>query len=221
MASFLCSLWPLLFAGLLGWLLCGLLARRALRGAGLSGTSAAIDRSTGSLSPGMFNRLLWTVTAFLALMLLMLWLSGHRPAGSACRKPPMIIEKEEPAPPAAAASKPAATASAPMAVPPVARVYFGLDRTDLPDATDKTLAAVIAYLKARPSAKVALSGFHDPSGSKARNEALALNRARAVRDALERAGIARDRIVLQKPRSATGSGDASEARRVEVAVQAP
>lgn len=34
MATFLCSIWPLLLAGLIGWLLCGLMARSLLRGRG-------------------------------------------------------------------------------------------------------------------------------------------------------------------------------------------
>jgi K(+)-stimulated pyrophosphate-energized sodium pump len=83
------------------------------------------------------------------------------------------------------------------------------------------LLPVVDYLKANQGAKASISGFHDPSGKKARNEELALNRARSARGALERAGIARERIVMQKPQVTTGSGGAAEARRVEVAVQLP
>ena len=76
-----------------------------------------------------------------------------------------------------------------------------------------------AYLKANPHAKAILSGYHDPSGNRASNEQLALNRARAVRERLERGGIDRDRIIMQKPVQTTGSGDSREARRVEVKIQ--
>ena len=40
MNAFLCSVWPLLLAGLIGWLLCGLMARSYLRGRDLSGAAA-------------------------------------------------------------------------------------------------------------------------------------------------------------------------------------
>jgi outer membrane protein OmpA-like peptidoglycan-associated protein len=66
---------------------------------------------------------------------------------------------------------------------------------------------------------VALSGFHDPRGSQAKNEQLALERAGAVRKALVAAGIAADRIDLRKPDVMVGSGSKEEARRVEVGVE--
>jgi predicted flap endonuclease-1-like 5' DNA nuclease len=54
MFSFLCSWWPLLAALLLGWLLCGLLARSLLRGADAGGAVAARDadirRLTGEVN---------------------------------------------------------------------------------------------------------------------------------------------------------------------------
>ncbi len=54
MLGFLCSLWPWLLGGLLGWLLCGLLARRVLRGPDLRGQLAEkdghIQRLTGQMT---------------------------------------------------------------------------------------------------------------------------------------------------------------------------
>ena len=108
-----------------------------------------------------------------------------------------------------------------MAAPPAAKLYFPLDKVTLPQNTVAALLPVVEYLKANEGAKASISGFHDPTGRRARNEELALNRARAARGALERAGVARDRIVMQKPQVTTGSGGAAEARRVEVAVQLP
>ena len=64
-----------------------------------------------------------------------------------------------------------------------------------------------------------LSGFTDASGDPAKNEELAKQRAFAVRDALKAAGVAEDKIELKKPEQLTGSGDAAQARRVEVALQ--
>ena len=42
--------------------------------------------------------------------------------------------------------------------------------------------------------------------------------AKFVRDQLTAAGIAPDRITLDKPQQTTGSGDLADARRVEVTV---
>jgi outer membrane protein OmpA-like peptidoglycan-associated protein len=136
-------------------------------------------------------------------------------AASAVAVAPSPAAATAPAPPVPAA--PAAAA----APPPAAKLYFALDKVALPQNTVAALLPVVTYLKANESAKASISGFHDPSGKKTRNEELALNRARAARGALERAGIARERIVMQKPRATTGSGGPAEARRVEVAVQLP
>ena len=67
--------------------------------------------------------------------------------------------------------------------------------------------------------KAVVSGYTDASGDPAMNEELAKQRAFAVRDALKAAGVAEDRIELKKPEQMTGSGDAAQARRVEVALQ--
>ena len=181
----------------------------------------------------------------LALLLLFSWIAGFGPGGRACKIPGMASKAapavSAPAPvvtpkpaastavaTAATAATPAASAAvakpapvAAIAPPPAAKLYFPLDKTTLPPNTVAALLPVVEYLKANNSAKASISGFHDPTGKKARNEELALNRARAARGALERAGISRERIVMQKPQATTGSGGAAEARRVEVAVQSP
>jgi predicted flap endonuclease-1-like 5' DNA nuclease len=53
MLSPLCSLWPLLAALLLGWLLCGWIARQFLRGSEVAGALAAKDRDVQRLSSEM------------------------------------------------------------------------------------------------------------------------------------------------------------------------
>lgn len=126
------------------------------------------------------------------------------------------------APVAAPAPAPPPVAAAPAPAPepiPSAKVYFALDRFDAPTDVDATLGAVAAYLKAHPDAKALLSGFHDPRGAVARNEMLALNRARAVRAALGRLGIPEERVTMNKPQVTTGTGSDEEARRVEVTIQ--
>jgi len=102
---------------------------------------------------------------------------------------------------------------------PVAKVYFAVNSADVPADLAQTLAAVVAHAKGNPGARLAISGYHDPSGSQAANEEVAKNRAMAVRDALKNVGIGEERIELRKPIVTTGSGDPAEARRVEVSVQ--
>jgi K(+)-stimulated pyrophosphate-energized sodium pump len=70
-----------------------------------------------------------------------------------------------------------------------------------------------------PAGKVVISGFHDASGDPAKNAELAKQRAFAVRDALKAAGIAEDRLVLEKPQELVGGADPAQARRVDVALR--
>lgn len=231
MLSPLCSLWPLLAALLLGWLLCGWFARQFLRGRDASGamnTSSAVSPAWTS-----FQRVYWTIAVIFAFLLLVSWVAGFGPGGRACKiagmaASSMSAPRAAPAPAVAAEAPKAApavaaapTPAAPSTLPPAAKLYFPPDKTTLPPDTVRTLLPVVTYLQANGSAKASISGFHDSTGKKARNEALALDRARAARGALERAGIARERIVLQKPAVTSGGGAAREARRVEVVVQMP
>jgi cytochrome c oxidase cbb3-type subunit 3 len=115
---------------------------------------------------------------------------------------------------------PAAAAPAMEAagLPEVAKVFFEIGKVDAPADLGATLQAIVDYATANAGAKIAISGFNDPSGNKAANEELAKNRAKAVREALKSAGIAEDRIEMRKPDDTTGSGSAEEARRVEVSI---
>jgi K(+)-stimulated pyrophosphate-energized sodium pump len=194
--------------------------------------------NTNTSSNSGYGFLHWLVAAILAIALIGLWLLGYGPGGSKCSPTAAVV-----AAPAAVVAAPATVvAVAPAAAPapvapaavapiaaveykrvvsvPAAKVYFGLDKTDLPVETDKTLAEVTSYLKANSSARAYISGFHDPSGSVARNEDLAKNRAKGVAQNLEKLGITKEQIVMQKPSVTTGTGEAKEARRVEVSVWA-
>jgi outer membrane protein OmpA-like peptidoglycan-associated protein len=180
---------------------------------------------------GAFRRWYFLIAALLAALLLLMWLAGYGPGGSACKVPTLpvaaveapapVVAAPAPAPAPAPVAAPAAPVAAAVAPPPAANVYFGLDKTDLPGDVDQTLTQVVTYLKANDGAKALLSGFHDPSGDKAHNASLALNRARAVRAQLAKMGIADDRVVMAKPAETTGTGAPREARRVEVSVQVP
>jgi outer membrane protein OmpA-like peptidoglycan-associated protein len=112
-----------------------------------------------------------------------------------------------------------APATAAVAKPPAVKVYFETGKTDI-DAKDRdAIATVLDYLRANPAAKAIISGFHDPRGDKAKNEALAKDRAKSVRDVLRASGIDESRIDMRKPQETTGSGDNAEARRVELTVE--
>jgi outer membrane protein OmpA-like peptidoglycan-associated protein len=179
-----------------------------------------------------FRRWFYVIALALAALLALLWLMGYGPGGAHCKLPTATtaapaatataavpaatVVAPPPAAPAASAAPTKATQPASM---PKAVVYFGLDKFDLPAGTDQTLAEVVAHLKTHGDSKVHLSGFHDPSGNQAHNNELALNRARAVRSAIEAAGIARERVVMDKPQVTTGTGEPREARRVEASVK--
>jgi len=116
-----------------------------------------------------------------------------------------------------AAAAPAAAPVVAVAIVPVAKVYFASGSAELPADAGKTLEMIVVHAKANPEAKLAISGFHDPSGDQAKNEDLAKSRAHAVRDSLKNVGIAETRIDLKKPAVTTGGAD-TEGRRVEVSV---
>jgi K(+)-stimulated pyrophosphate-energized sodium pump len=138
-------------------------------------------------------------------------------ASTAVATAPVVAPVAAPIVPAPATPAPAPVAAA--AKPAAAKVYFASGAVALPADAGKTLEAVIAAAKANASAKLAISGFHDATGDKAKNEELAKERAKAVRETLKAAGITEDRIEMKKPELAVGSGDNAEARRVEVSVQ--
>jgi K(+)-stimulated pyrophosphate-energized sodium pump len=121
------------------------------------------------------------------------------------------------APAAAPAPAPSVAASAPAAAPApaAAKLYFDSGKTDLPGDSEKTMAAIVAAAKAN-AGLLAISGYHDATGSVEQNQELAKQRALKVRDALKAAGIPEERIELKKPEQTQGSGNDAEARRVEI-----
>jgi photosynthetic reaction center cytochrome c subunit len=120
------------------------------------------------------------------------------------------------APPTSGA--PSATGAASGGIASV--VFFAVGTADLPNGAIEDLQAVMIELQKNPAAKATISGYHSAAGDLARNQTLAKNRAMAVRDAMRSAGIAEDRLILDKPVSAeaNASGEERQARRVEVLV---
>lgn len=103
--------------------------------------------------------------------------------------------------------------------PSVEKIYFLTANTELDQKGRDAVTRIVTHLKANPSAKAVISGFHDPRGNRAQNKLLAKDRAKSVRDELRAAGIDETRIEMRKPQETTGSGDLAEARRVELSVE--
>ena len=105
---------------------------------------------------------------------------------------------------------------------PGTKVLFESGKSDVPATSAGDMKAVAGFLAANAGAKVQLSGYVDGTGPADVNKALAKQRAFAVRDALKAAGVADDRIVLQKPEDIQ-AGQGEQARKVEMTLfaQAP
>jgi outer membrane protein OmpA-like peptidoglycan-associated protein len=104
--------------------------------------------------------------------------------------------------------------SAPGAV----KLYFDTGKSAVQADAKVLLADIIKYGNASPNSKIQISGFHDKRGGTAANAELAKNRAKAVRDLLQAAGLAADRMILVPPVELVGSADDKEARRVDVSI---
>ena len=103
---------------------------------------------------------------------------------------------------------------------PALKVYFDSGKTAVAAGFADTAKAMIDHLKANATSKAVVTGYNDPTGNAAANAELSKNRAKGVAAALKAAGIADDRVVLEKPADTTGSAlSNSEARRVEVTVR--
>ena len=166
-----------------------------------------------------FMRLLpWLI---LAAVLLALWyFLAHRPAAT-----PPAASAESAAP--ATASTPV-EAAAPASAPTVAdaaateglpaKVYFEVGAAAVSTDGAKAIAAAAEAIK-KDALKVSITGYTDTTGDMAKNQELAKNRAKAVRDALTAAGVPVASIEMKPPLSvetgAAGASDA-EARRVEI-----
>ncbi len=99
----------------------------------------------------------------------------------------------------------------------VVKFYFASGKSELAAGANAALADVVKGAQA--GRKLVISGYHDATGSAAKNAELAKQRAFAVRDALKASGVADDKIELKKPEELKASGSDAEARRVEVSLQ--
>ena len=97
----------------------------------------------------------------------------------------------------------------------LAKVLFESGKKDISPDSAKAIEAAAKSLKDKPEMKVSLSGYADKSGNADKNLDLAKQRAMAVRDALAKAGVAKERIEMKKPEFVVG-GASDDARRVEI-----
>lgn len=103
---------------------------------------------------------------------------------------------------------------------PKLTVYFDTGKSAVTNDLAAASATLKAYMAKNPAAKIAVSGYNDPSGNAALNAELSKKRAQGVAKALEAAGIAATAINLEKPAATTDAAvSAAEARRVEVVVK--
>lgn len=124
----------------------------------------------------------------------------------------------------AAAGSPVAAAAPtpePIVVGETVVIFFPVASAALHDQAPRVLEVLVVKLKANPRARATISGYHSATGDAAQNHELAKNRAMAVQGALKSAGIAEDRVVLEKPvvEQANVAGEDPKARRVEVVVK--
>ncbi len=99
-----------------------------------------------------------------------------------------------------------------------ALIYFATGKAELPADALVVLQKLAEAARANPSQRATISGYTDATGDAAKNQELARQRAFAVRDALKAAGVAEDRLQLDKPQQVV-AGSSGDARRVEVTLQ--
>jgi K(+)-stimulated pyrophosphate-energized sodium pump len=97
----------------------------------------------------------------------------------------------------------------------VVQFYFASGKADLAAGASDALDAMVQ--SARSGRTLVITGFHDATGSAAKNAELARQRAQAVRNALKAAGVAEAKMVLKNPQAVSGSD--AQARRVEISLQ--
>ena len=168
---------------------------------------------------GQQGLVLWVVFGLVALVIaLVVGVSVYqRGKMAAVPKTAVAIALPVPAAPAVDAVQNAMDAASVKVENGVVKFYFASGKSDLAAGANDALADVIKG--AKEGKKLVISGYHDATGSAAKNAELAKLRAFAVRDALKASGVTDDRIELKKPEELKATGSNAEARRVEVALQ--
>jgi photosynthetic reaction center cytochrome c subunit len=100
-------------------------------------------------------------------------------------------------------------------------LFFGAGSAALQGDQASGLGQLVQAMAANPSTRASISGFHSASGEREVNEALARQRAEAVKASLLAAGVPEERLVLDRPQETEANvvGEDPVARRVEVTLQ--
>jgi outer membrane protein OmpA-like peptidoglycan-associated protein len=93
-----------------------------------------------------------------------------------------------------------AAASADVAAPHrsniLADVHFRFDSAALPDKAASLIRPAVAYAARHATARIVVDAHCDPVGTSPYNAGLAVRRAESVRDALTRAGVPEEQVVI-------------------------
>lgn len=213
---------------------------QSLSGSPATNTTARLVRPSyaadldddGGRGMGSIRWLAWLLLALLAIALFF-FLKGCMAEKPATRDAAAAIETSAPpvseASPGTTADDSGAASSAPVGAgvisgtkdgKPLLTVYFASGKSAVSKDLATATAPLKSYLASTSGAKLAISGYNDPSGNAALNAALSKKRAQAVAAALVSAGIPQGSIELIKPADTTSASVTPEqARRVEVTVQ--
>jgi membrane fusion protein, multidrug efflux system len=109
---------------------------------------------------------------------------------------------------------------APVAVAPGTVSTAGSGSPPLKRALSSGFSATISFATGsslkNSASVVTITGYTDRTGNHGANVELARQRASAVRDALLKTGVTADRLQLKEPLDVTGSGNDTDARRVDI-----
>lgn len=169
----------------------------------LAGLMPGVAAGGTAAASGLSRWLPWLIGLALAVGLLWALFGGTK-------APPPVV-----APPAATTPVPMLDLKSP------AKIFFETGKADINADGQTLIKAVAALLAADAGKKVDLTGYTDKTGDAAANQALAKNRAMAVKAALEAQGVAPERIAGKPPvfvEVGAGGADAN-ARRVEITAQ--
>ena len=221
----------------------GRLAGGAAAAGSMAGHVADIGVSTGKVAGGGLMKWLPWIAAAIAALFLLNYCSksgveeANKVAAAAKASADAAATSAKAAADAVAATQATAEAAAKAvaeAIPlgsgtigtmfegaPSLKVYFDTGKTEVAAEFAAKSKDVVEYLKANASAKAIVSGYNDPTGNAAANAELSKKRAEGVAAALKAAGVADDRVVLEKPANTTAGAAQgnTEARRVEITIR--
>jgi len=177
-----------------------------------------ITVATAAPKPGFWSGPWWPLLLGLLGLILASLLGGTKAPVAEVAAP--VVEAAPVAAPVAVAPEGSGLVSELRDGKPMLIIFFETAKSDVANELTAESAKLKDYLDTNPEARLSVSGYVDPRGDPAFNAELAKNRAEKVAAALAAAGIAADRIDLDKPADIVASeGSLSEDRKVEVKIK--